>query len=315
MGCGGSKPETPEERRERALREAMAKAANSSFAKATAAANKGDPLAMHGSGKDLLRMAAGGSRPSLLKVQSSKSVIDIISELQRWKGTTRYDGVDFGERFETVKELGAGAFGTVYRVKRKEDGAAFAAKTVLRARCKNARQWKTAHREVESWTALSSPYHPAILQLIEVVHVEESSIHLVTEVMSGGELSDAINRVEMSEQNCRLITVQLAAALAHLHLCHSVAHRDVKPANVLCRSARNPMKVGGIKLADFGLCYKFEEKSTPQKWPELYVGSIDYFAPELATIMIADKRKESCDVQVRSSSSKQRHTAHTRRYS
>ena len=112
---------------------------------------------------------------SLLKVQKLKSVIDIISELQRWKGTTRCDGVDFDERFEAVKELGAGAFGTVYR-ERKEDGAAFAAKTVLSARAARMRgSGRRPTERVESWTALSSPVPPCDLQLIEVVHVGESS--------------------------------------------------------------------------------------------------------------------------------------------
>ena len=92
-----------------------------------------------------------------------------------------------------------------------------------------------------SWT-----YHPSILKLVEVVHLENVSLHLVTELMSGCDLQDAIDggvySAEMSEKNVRLITVQFAAAIAHLHQAPSMAHRDIKPQNVLCRWRTNPMK-------------------------------------------------------------------------
>ena len=39
-------------------------------------------------------------------------------------------------------------------------------------------------------------------------------------------------------QVCRMVTVQLASALAHLHLRHFTAHCDLKPANILCRRHR-----------------------------------------------------------------------------
>lgn len=31
--------------------------------------------------------------------------------------------------------------------------------------------------------------------------------------------------------------VQITSAIAHLHCTHSIAHRDIKPHNILCRCA------------------------------------------------------------------------------
>ena len=164
--------------------------------------------------------------------------------------------------------------------------------------------------------------------------MENESLHLVTEVMVGGELADAFEHLEMTEQNVRLIAVQLASAIAHLHLAHSMAHRDgaharararpprsppkvlwnlvrarhrllppltlctmragtaatVKPQNVLCRSRRRITQVGSLKLADFGFCAPFVDRATPCF--ELYCGSPDYFAPELAVLLLAARRHE-----------------------
>ena len=48
-------------------------------------------------------------------------------------------------------------------MRRRVDDKEFAAKTMLRSRCKH---WQQAMSEVDHWSELSSPYHPAILQLI-----------------------------------------------------------------------------------------------------------------------------------------------------
>jgi serine/threonine protein kinase len=171
-------------------------------------------------------------------------------------------------------------------VERVSDGKAFAAKEVLYSRCEHDEQWKAALDEVSVWTALCSTYHPSILQLVEVVHVENVSLHLVTELMSGGELAGALDHILMTEQNVRMIIVQIAAAIAHLHLSHSMAHRDIKPQNVLCRWRHNPMQAGCLSLADFGFCARFRG-SPKEPCFSLYAGSMDYFAPELARIVRA----------------------------
>ncbi|KOO31869.1 protein kinase domain containing protein [Chrysochromulina tobinii] len=209
---------------------------------------------------------------------------------QQHAGVRQLDGVPF-DHYRVLQELGAGAFGTVSLVERVSDGKAFAAKEVLYSRCEHDVQWKAALDEVSVWTALCSTYHPSILQLVEVVHVENVSLHLVTELMSGGELAGALDHILMTEQNVRMINVQIAAAIAHLHLSHSMAHRDIKPQNVLCRWRHNPMQAGCLSLADFGFCARFRG-SPKEPCFSLYAGSMDYFAPELALIVRAVRRKE-----------------------
>ena len=50
-------------------------------------------------------------------------------------------------------------------------------------------------------TAISTPYHPAILQLQEVCYVEEKSLHLMTDVMPGGDLGDAFELIETMKED------------------------------------------------------------------------------------------------------------------
>lgn len=312
MGCGGSKEKlTPAEKRAMMMQKAM-KSANKP------------------------------TQAQLNRRESTHLVINISEELQRWDGTNELENVKLEDRYQHVKALGAGAFGTVSKVERMGDLKMLAAKEILRERCVQQEQWQLALQETRTWKELSSPYHPAILQLIEVLYTADKSIYLLTEVMPGGELAEAFDHMEMTEQKCRLIAVQITAAIGHLHMAHSMAspspierglditggglnvarpcaraatsrgralapprraavrsrrcgraldsralsqaHRDVKPQNVLCRRRRNPMQVGCLKLADFGFCAKVESLTKPQF--RLYCGSLDYFAPELAQMVV-----------------------------
>jgi len=221
-----------------------------------------------GASRDVLANAATAE---VVRSKATQSLIDPST----WAGTARSSD-RFADRYEVVKVLGQGAFGVVQQVTRLEDGATLAAKNMMRP-VRGGKAWQRVEREIELWEAVSSPYHPAVLQLIEIVTSPEGC-HLLTELMEHGELFDVLDNCAFSEQTCRMVAVQIASALAHLHLRHKVAHCDVKPANVLCRCA-DPTVPGSLKLADFGFCQRFTRRTARDF--TITCGTFEYFAPEL----------------------------------
>ena len=145
---------------------------------------------------EALAKAAAASNKKLARRESLDIVIDVADEMQKWEGTIRTEGAAFDDRYEQIQKIGKGSFGTVFKVRSKTDQQqVLAAKTVEKARCTTQEEWRVALKEVDNWSTISSPYHPSILQLIEAVHMENESLHLVTEVMVGGELADAFQGV------------------------------------------------------------------------------------------------------------------------
>ena len=95
-----------------------------------------------------------------------------------------------------------------------------------------------------------------LLELLQVV--EHDEVVVVACELAAHELFDRIGAVEnFSEHEGKLVVAQIAAGLAHLHLAHNVAHRDLKTANILCLHD-NTTAAGCVKLADFGFAVEFE---------------------------------------------------------
>jgi hypothetical protein len=91
--------------------------------------------------------------------------------------------------------------------------------------------------------------HPNVIKLFEI-YDEPKKMHLVMELVTGGELFDRIvakgSYTERDAANC---IGTLAKALGHLH-SKNIVHRDLKPENILYAS---PAEDAPIKVADFGL--------------------------------------------------------------
>lgn len=97
--------------------------------------------------------------------------------------------------------------------------------------------------------------HPNIVRLYEVFE-DKTSIYLVTELCTGGELFDVIlERQTFDEKSAASIIKQVLSAVAY---CHSknVAHRDLKPENILLDTKKNDH----IKVIDFGTSQVFESE-------------------------------------------------------
>jgi len=143
--------------------------------------------------------------------------------------------------------------------------------------------------------------NPNIIQLIE--YFEESErFYLVFEKVSGGQLLDQIKeRKTFTEQEAAFIIEDLASALEFLH-SKGIAHRDLKPDNILCVDTR---RYSPVKLCDFdlGSGIKFHSGGGSATTPYLQtpVGSAEFMAPEVVEGFIEDteddfKYDKRCDL-------------------
>ncbi|KAK4775684.1 hypothetical protein SAY87_023645 [Trapa incisa] len=149
------------------------------------------------------------------------------------------------DRYQLGRVLGRGSFAKVYQASSVADRSAVAIK-IIDKNSESLRAIPEAQvlREVHAMRRLQS--HPNILKIHEVM-ATRSKIYLVMELAPGGELfSKLTRRGRFSESSARLLFRQLVSALIFCHE-NGVAHRDVKPHNILLD------KDGNLKLSDFGL--------------------------------------------------------------
>ena len=189
-----------------------------------------------------------------------------------------------GKTFSINKTLGKGAFGQVYKVKDAQSRE-FALKCI---KCTLKFHFKRALSEIRTLKRLS---HPNVLK-IHLADVKSGSrigtwVYILTEFYEGGNLKQRLARPSNRSTEYKWIT-QLADALTYLHTRNpAIAHRDLKPDNVLLTSNDD------IKLADFGLAREYvsmrlgppregqsliEEYTTYMTSP---VGTPSFMAPEV----------------------------------
>ncbi|SRR5258708_21211870 len=113
-------------------------------------------------------------------------------------------------------------------------------------------------------------HHPHVTQLYEVI-ATETSIWLITELCSGGELYDYLEeKCRLSEEETRRLIGQLCLALHYVH-SNGAVHRDLKLENVLLDDRCN------VKIGDFGFTREYEQG----RLLETYCGTTGYAAPEM----------------------------------
>jgi len=173
-------------------------------------------------------------------------------------------------RYRLLRRLGAGGFGTVWLARDERLDREVAVKIVPSERIVGGR----FQREARAAARLE---HPGIVTLYEAA-VDDQGAYLVSELVRGATLHDALRAGRLSDQGIVSIGIALCDALAHAH-SQGVVHRDVKPSNVLIPDRpATPAQVA--KLTDFGVARVVGGDSLTGTGD--VVGTAAYMAPEQA---------------------------------
>ncbi|PKA57400.1 CBL-interacting protein kinase 7 [Apostasia shenzhenica] len=175
-------------------------------------------------------------------------------------------------KYEVGRVLGRGTFAKVYEGRSLADGCAVAIKVLDKPELVARGLAPRILREVSAMRRLSD--HPNILKLHEVL-ATRSKIFLVMELAPGGDLLSLVaRRRRLPEPTAARYLHQLLSALRFSH-AHGVAHRDVKPQNLLLDHA------GNLKVSDFGLS-ALPEHRRGDGLLQTACGTPAYAAPEIA---------------------------------
>ncbi len=175
-------------------------------------------------------------------------------------------------RYEIGALIGEGAFARVYLAHDHMLDRQVAVKLLDAARATTAdpRGHDRFMREARSSARF---VHPRIVSTYDA-GVDDDDLFIVMEYVEGCSLAQVIaDEAPMSEHDIVRIATQLLDGLAAAHTS-GLAHRDVKPANILIDPA------GDVKLTDFGIAKRFDEITEALTVEGMVIGTRAYLAPE-----------------------------------
>ncbi|CAF1007365.1 unnamed protein product [Adineta ricciae] len=191
-------------------------------------------------------------------------------------------------KYEILDKLGEGSFGTVFRVRNRENDLFYAMKTIGK---KPGNKIKASVLENEV-KLLKEVNHPNLIQLHEVLESSQN-LYLIVELCEGGELGLHLKKIgPLPEEIVKQIMSKLVNALYYLHKM-DIVHRDLKLENILLKNIpTSKTDEFDIRVTDFGLSSKQSITNTDSLFNE-YCGTPLYMAPE-----ILDNKNYSalCDV-------------------
>ncbi|KAH9908121.1 protein kinase-like domain-containing protein [Xylariomycetidae sp. FL2044] len=209
-------------------------------------------------------------------------------------------GLALEDRFEVLKEIGDGSFGSVALARVRTAGASVARRGTVIA-------IKTMKKTFESFTPCMElrevvflrtlPPHAHLVPALDIfLDPFSKKLHICMEYMEGNlyQLMKARDHKCLDNASVKSILFQIMQGLEHIH-AHQFFHRDIKPENILVTTSGHQDSVNSfrrysalmtppstpptytVKIADFGLA-----RETHSKLPyTTYVSTRWYRAPEV----------------------------------
>ncbi len=193
--------------------------------------------------------------------------------------------------FEIIGPLGAGGMGEVYRARDSRLDRAVAIK-VLPEFVSSADPERSRRFEQEA-RAAAALNHPNILAVYQMGSYEGVP-YLVSELLEGETLRDALRRGPLPLRKTIDYAVQIAHGLAAAHN-QAIVHRDLKPENLFIT------REGRVKILDFGLAKLVKPKEPVtepgatvllETEPGIVRGTVGYMSPEQVRAQAADHRSD-----------------------
>jgi hypothetical protein len=183
-------------------------------------------------------------------------------------------------RFESLKQVGSGGFGMVYRALDPQLDRVVAVKIPRSGSFAAGQELDRFKREARSAAQLR---HPGIVTVHEVGEANGVPF-LVSDFVEGSTLSDHLTAREFSLRESADLVAALADALHYAHE-RGVVHRDIKPSNIMLESTSNDGTVSSAgqtpKLMDFGLAKREAGENTLTLDGQV-IGTPAYMSPEQA---------------------------------
>ncbi len=189
-------------------------------------------------------------------------------------------------RYQVVKKLGAGAFGTVYKAKDKILGRMVAIKTI---RLEGLAAAGTSLDELINRFKVEAQVsaqlkHPNIVTIYDVGESSGMS-YLAMEFIDGVGLDRVIASAgRLPIERAASLAAQVADALDFAHRSN-VVHRDIKPANIMIEAGDR------VKVTDFGIA-KVTDSGEHLTMTGSLLGTPSYMSPEQARGAALDGRSD-----------------------
>ncbi|MBL8603972.1 MAG: serine/threonine protein kinase [Myxococcales bacterium] len=187
------------------------------------------------------------------------------------------EGRLFSNRYRVLERVGRGGMAEVYRGEDTREDREVAIKVVLPELIPDEHRRRRFLREARTLSKLS---HPSIVRVYDWGEEPDRTVWIAMEFIDGVSLGAVLDRGPLPLAEVVSIVAPVARALGVAHR-EGFVHRDVKPENILLRTAGPPV------LVDFGItrsiAYETPARSeTREKLTRtgMLVGTPEYMSPE-----------------------------------